>query len=137
MPAMQDGGARHVGHEAHRRHAEQQGAVDLGRRAKPLQGLESDAERDGQQRRAVDEGGDDLEPQQAERPLRGGRALGQVGDDERQTQHTSELQSHGTISYAVFCLKKKKTSPPKRQRVYSSTTKDTKRKTDISNTTNK
>src|SRR5881275_3376857 len=22
--------------------------------------------------------------------------------------HTSELQSHGTISYAVFCLKKKK-----------------------------
>src|SRR5881275_1266604 len=23
-------------------------------------------------------------------------------------EHTSELQSHGTISYAVFCLKKKK-----------------------------
>src|SRR2546430_16989185 len=52
----------------------------------PLQRLEGDAERDGQQRRAVHEGGDDLEPQQAERPLRGGRALGQVGDDERQAQ---------------------------------------------------
>src|SRR5881275_208040 len=27
----------------------------------------------------------------------------------RSEEHTSELQSHGTISYAVFCLKKKKT----------------------------
>src|SRR5881275_3757605 len=26
----------------------------------------------------------------------------------RSEEHTSELQSHGTISYAVFCLKKKK-----------------------------
>src|SRR5881275_3753209 len=26
---------------------------------------------------------------------------------ERSEEHTSELQSHGTISYAVFCLKKK------------------------------
>src|SRR5881275_3347866 len=25
----------------------------------------------------------------------------------RSEEHTSELQSHGTISYAVFCLKKK------------------------------
>src|SRR5881275_3694436 len=28
----------------------------------------------------------------------------------RSEEHTSELQSHGTISYAVFCLKKKKTN---------------------------
>src|SRR5881275_3708904 len=28
----------------------------------------------------------------------------------RSEEHTSELQSHGTISYAVFCLKKKKGS---------------------------
>src|SRR5881275_3696844 len=28
--------------------------------------------------------------------------------DVRSEEHTSELQSHGTISYAVFCLKKKK-----------------------------
>ena len=28
----------------------------------------------------------------------------------RSEEHTSELQSHSFISYAVFCLKKKKTS---------------------------
>src|SRR6056300_247740 len=28
----------------------------------------------------------------------------------RSEEHTSELQSHSEISYAVFCLKKKKTS---------------------------
>ena len=31
--------------------------------------------------------------------------------DFRSEEHTSELQSHSFISYAVFCLKKKKTSP--------------------------
>src|SRR5881275_3063431 len=31
----------------------------------------------------------------------------------RSEEHTSELQSHGTISYAVFCLKKKKRRTPK------------------------
>src|SRR6056300_1377128 len=30
--------------------------------------------------------------------------------DLRSEEHTSELQSHSEISYAVFCLKKKKTS---------------------------
>ena len=30
-------------------------------------------------------------------------------DDNRSEEHTSELQSHSFISYAVFCLKKKKT----------------------------
>src|SRR5210317_974459 len=29
----------------------------------------------------------------------------------RSEEHTSELQSHSEISYAVFCLKKKKTKP--------------------------
>src|ERR1051326_6871402 len=29
---------------------------------------------------------------------------------ERSEEHTSELQSHSFISYAVFCLKKKKTN---------------------------
>src|SRR5213596_3922789 len=36
----------------------------------------------------------------------------------RSEEHTSELQSHGLISYAVFCLKKKKKNrrkPPLRQ----------------------
>src|SRR5881275_3609551 len=32
----------------------------------------------------------------------------------RSEEHTSELQSHGTISYAVFCLKKKKETPSTR-----------------------
>ena len=34
--------------------------------------------------------------------------LGIVGI--RSEEHTSELQSHSNISYAVFCLKKKKSS---------------------------
>src|SRR3546814_5275939 len=33
-----------------------------------------------------------------------------TGDPERSEEHTSELQSLMRISYAVFCLKKKKTS---------------------------
>src|SRR3546814_3352103 len=33
---------------------------------------------------------------------------------ERSEEHTSELQSLMRISYAVFCLKKKKTSPEQR-----------------------
>src|SRR3546814_1936487 len=36
----------------------------------------------------------------------GGAVLAQVGD--RSEEHTSELQSLMRISYAVFCLKKKK-----------------------------
>src|SRR3546814_3632993 len=37
-----------------------------------------------------------------------------VGDvDRRSEEHTSELQSLMRISYAVFCLKKKKKSPTK------------------------
>ncbi len=32
--------------------------------------------------------------------------------DERSEEHTSELQSHSFISYAVFCLKKQTTPPP-------------------------
>ena len=32
-------------------------------------------------------------------------------DPLRSEEHTSELQSHSFISYAVFCLKKKKTLP--------------------------
>ena len=31
----------------------------------------------------------------------------QPADQSRSEEHTSELQSHGLISYAVFCLKKK------------------------------
>src|SRR5213596_3847084 len=38
------------------------------------------------------------------RPCRRRRALPCA----RSEEHTSELQSHGLISYAVFCLKKKK-----------------------------
>src|SRR5881275_2047655 len=41
----------------------------------------------------------------------------QVARRRRSEEHTSELQSHGTISYAVFCLKKKKhTRSPRRGR---------------------
>src|SRR3546814_3103352 len=42
-------------------------------------------------------------------PRGGGRGLPGGGDgDERSEEHTSELQSLMRISYAVFCLKKKK-----------------------------
>src|SRR3546814_6870139 len=50
--------------------------------------------------------------------VRAAQFLGQAGDHEDQTafirqirseEHTSELQSLMRISYAVFCLKKKKT----------------------------
>ena len=34
----------------------------------------------------------------------------------RSEEHTSELQSQSTISYAVFCLKKKKTKKKKQKR---------------------
>ena len=34
--------------------------------------------------------------------------LGTEGSNGRSEEHTSELQSRETISYAVFCLKKKK-----------------------------
>ena len=34
--------------------------------------------------------------------------LSAVSAVERSEEHTSELQSHSEISYAVFCLKKKK-----------------------------
>src|SRR3546814_10454473 len=41
------------------------------------------------------------------------------GPSERSEEHTSELQSLMRISYAVFCLKKKKTTPTQRQRKQS------------------
>src|SRR3546814_9794355 len=37
-------------------------------------------------------------------------SLGGMGDNVRSEEHTSELQSLMRISYAVFCLKKKKTT---------------------------
>src|SRR3546814_1002414 len=42
------------------------------------------------------------------RPPAGRGAAGAVGLDARSEEHTSELQSLMRISYAVFCLKKKK-----------------------------
>src|SRR6056300_2093965 len=37
----------------------------------------------------------------------------------RSEEHTSELQSHSEISYAVFCLKKKNTKTTKTKKNYS------------------
>src|SRR3546814_9811572 len=63
-------------------------------------------------------GFDPLRPQgrepAVERRAVGGRALDRIGDagadqiGKRSEEHTSELQSLMRISYAVFCLKKKK-----------------------------
>src|SRR3546814_10735852 len=41
----------------------------------------------------------------------GGQAQGNDGAGDRSEEHTSELQSLMRISYAVFCLKKKKHIP--------------------------
>src|SRR3546814_4658235 len=41
-------------------------------------------------------------------PTRAGRAAAEPPTDDRSEEHTSELQSLMRISYAVFCLKKKK-----------------------------
>src|ERR1043165_10311168 len=41
--------------------------------------------------------------------FRRGRCRSRVARWRRSEEHTSELQSRGLISYAVFCLKKKKT----------------------------
>src|SRR3546814_3022675 len=48
-------------------------------------------------------------------PMADGRALSASKQrDARSEEHTSELQSLMRISYAVFCLKKKKKHPPNR-----------------------
>src|SRR3546814_9153068 len=43
-----------------------------------------------------------------DRAQRRDMAVGEVDDMDRSEEHTSELQSLMRISYAVFCLKKKK-----------------------------
>src|SRR3546814_10447819 len=43
------------------------------------------------------------------------RSLDERPDDMRSEEHTSELQSLMRISYAVFCLKKKKQKRPNKQ----------------------
>src|SRR3546814_8201694 len=47
---------------------------------------------------------------------RQGHGDGQRGEPLRSEEHTSELQSLMRISYAVFCLKKKKPNNPQRQK---------------------
>src|SRR3546814_5216427 len=51
----------------------------------------------------------DYDPKSGQTPL---AALAQHDGSKRSEEHTSELQSLMRISYAVFCLKKKKTEPP-------------------------
>src|SRR3546814_3755286 len=55
-------------------------------------------------------GGDQLQRHVGAGAFKGGLGLGFVPDVGRSEEHTSELQSLMRISYAVFCLKKKKTS---------------------------
>src|SRR3546814_1616375 len=77
--------------------------------------------RDGGDHRAALCAGADLRPYR--RQVHGRRAVG--GDRGRQSyraggrseEHTSELQSLMRISYAVFCLKKKKTKKQHIQRI--------------------
>src|SRR5213082_3875462 len=46
----------------------------------------------------------------------------------RSEEHTSELQSHDTISYAVFCLKKKKKNKKKKSNTLKKKKKKKKKK---------
>src|SRR3546814_8334522 len=54
-----------------------------------------------------------LELNLAERPLHIAEGIDAAADHARSEEHTSELQSLMRISYAVFCLKKKKTHTDK------------------------
>src|SRR3546814_7532304 len=58
----------------------------------------------------------DVAPREADLLLRlaqgAGFGVGIAGVDARSEEHTSELQSLMRISYAVFCLKKKKNATP-------------------------
>ena len=47
--------------------------------------------------------------------LNGNHEQAIVSDESRSEEHTSELQSHSFISYAVFCLKKKKNKKTKQK----------------------
>src|SRR3546814_8925583 len=63
-------------------------------------------------------------PQQALHPRhrgfgRGGADAGNDGTISRSEEHTSELQSLMRISYAVFCLKKKKKKQKRKQIQYT------------------
>src|SRR5210317_2427042 len=52
---------------------------------------------------------DEIAVEQALRLREAGTAEEVIAVSIRSEEHTSELQSHSEISYAVFCLKKKKT----------------------------
>src|SRR3546814_3928630 len=67
--------------------------------------------------------------------LRGESGARQV-EGARSEEHTSELQSLMRISYAVFCLKKKKTKHTKQQKNYKNQSRNTKltRYTHLTNT---
>src|SRR3546814_5328217 len=68
------------------------------------------------------------------RPHGAGRAVGgprparRAGRDGRSEEHTSELQSLMRISYAVFCLKKKKTANSHTNHTHNLSSKPTKNK---------
>ena len=72
-----------------------------------MKGRESGGEREGGERgreRGEREGGE----RGRERGERGGEREEREGRGERSEEHTAEIQSCPHISYAVFCLKKKK-----------------------------
>src|SRR3546814_7707480 len=48
-----------------------------------------------------------------------GAVAGRVSEHDRSEEHTSELQSLMRISYAVFCLKKKKTNNQTKYKMHS------------------
>src|SRR3546814_10375292 len=76
------------------------------------------ADGDGDAAQRHDVGVHPLEPHDDER----GQHTERQGQDrdQRSEEHTSELQSLMRISYAVFCLKKKKTTPIKLTEHYTS-----------------
>src|SRR3546814_9005505 len=62
-------------------------------------------------------------PKRALSPISTGKRL--AISSNRSEEHTSELQSLMRISYAVFCLKKKKTNQARQQKSQNTKTKDT------------
>src|SRR3546814_6031443 len=87
---------------------------DRKQRAMAVNDVEADQQRnskprflDGDALHLVRRAGADHVQQIADRAV-ADRLGGVAGDDRRSEEHTSELQSLMRISYAVFCLKKKK-----------------------------
>src|SRR5439155_989272 len=89
---------RQVGDEPEPGDAHEQPTVHGAPIVQTAERLDGDADGDRQQRRAVHQGGQDLESQQAERALRRGGTVRQVGDAERGSERTPSGETYRAVA---------------------------------------